>query len=162
MMRPDLGLRAAAAAGALVQLALVLAALAACRLLGGGGHGASGARRGGDAGRRGAGADTTMRPRGGHRGARWWWAWWAAEWRGWRCGRSPGCGRFPDAVPRDADDEDMGRGRAPDLLAAAGVTLGMALAATGAALVLVLGCLEAEARFGLRPGDGRCGCCGCR
>ena len=59
--------------------------------------------------------------------------------------------RFPDAVPA-ALSFDGWRRAGGDLLTTAGTTAGIALAATAIALALVVGCLERETRLGSRPG----------
>lgn len=58
---------------------------------------------------------------------------------------------FPDAVPQAVTLATWSRAL-PDLTAGAGVTMAIALGATGLALILVLGCLEAEHRHRLSPG----------
>jgi putative thiamine transport system permease protein len=58
--------------------------------------------------------------------------------------------RFPDALPAAWTLETWARSL-PALAGPAGTTLGAGLAATGVALVLVLGCLEHERRAGLHP-----------
>jgi putative thiamine transport system permease protein len=63
---------------------------------------------------------------------------------------------FPEVLPQGLTARTWAQG-APGLAAATAQTLLIAVLATGAALVLVLGCLEAEARFGLRPGQGAMG-----
>jgi putative thiamine transport system permease protein len=148
MMEPDLGQRAPAAAGAMVLLGLVLAALVMMRL----GEGAC-ARLGcrvAMGGRRGTGLDRMLRPLagisgllvvglvgGGIAGL----ALWSVA----------GAWTFPEALPETLSSKTWARS-APDLVHAAAMTLGLALASTAAALALTLGCLEAEARFGLRQG----------
>ena len=58
---------------------------------------------------------------------------------------------FPQAVPQSLSLATWARA-APDLAATAGVTLALGLLSTAVALALVLACLEAEHRFGLTPG----------
>ncbi len=149
MMHPDLGYRAPAAAGALLQLALVLGALAACR---GAEIGVARAGRSlAASGQRGGALDAALRPlaglsgllvvglvAGGMAGL----AVWSVA----------GLWRFPDALPETLTLQTWARA-APGLVQAAGMTLGLALLSTGAALALTLACLEAEARFALRPGS---------
>ncbi len=148
MMEPDLGQRAPAAAGALALLAMVLAALLAFRL----GERVTGAcgRRMAMGGQRLRGLDRLARPLaglagllvvglvgGGMAGL----ALWSVA----------GVWSFPDALPETLSGMVWMRS-APDLTQAAGMTLGLALASTVVAVALTLGCLEAEARFGLKPG----------
>lgn len=57
---------------------------------------------------------------------------------------------FPQALPETISLQ-VWRSTAPALAESLGLTLLIALVATGAALLLVLGCLEAEARRGRRP-----------
>ena len=57
---------------------------------------------------------------------------------------------FPAALPEGIGLQ-VWRNTAPSLLASLGLTLLIALVSTGAALALVLGCLEAETRRGRRP-----------
>jgi putative thiamine transport system permease protein len=61
----------------------------------------------------------------------------------------------------NADAEHLGP-RGTGAGAGGGRDAGAGGVSTLAALILTLACLEAEARFGLRPGTARCGCCGCR
>jgi putative thiamine transport system permease protein len=63
---------------------------------------------------------------------------------------------FPDALPDRLTLATWDRA-APMLLPTAGATIALAGLAAAAALVLVLGCLEAEHRFGLRPGPAASG-----
>lgn len=58
---------------------------------------------------------------------------------------------FPDSLPQSLSLE-VWRRAAPALTASLGLTLLIAACATAAALLLVLGCLEAETRSGHRPG----------
>ncbi len=58
---------------------------------------------------------------------------------------------FPDLWPERVSARVWAR-EAPGLLAAAGETAAIGLAATAAALALAVACLEAERRHGLRPG----------
>lgn len=64
-----------------------------------------------------------------------------------------GLWQFPDVLPESLSLRTWLRA-APDLMATGGITLGIALAATGLSLALVLACLEAEHRFALSPGSG--------
>jgi putative thiamine transport system permease protein len=153
MMQPDLSWRASAAAGAVLQLGLVIVVLAALRLAE-----AAVARAGcflARGGRRGAALDEMARPvaaasalliaaaaAGGLAGLALWSA--ATLWP------------FPDVLPQGLTARTWAQG-AQGLAAATGQTLLVAVLATGAALVLTLACLEAEARFGLRPGQGAMG-----
>jgi putative thiamine transport system permease protein len=59
--------------------------------------------------------------------------------------------RFPDPLPDALTGRSWMR-FGPGMLEAAGTTLAVAAAATGVALVLAIGCLEAEHRHGLRLG----------
>ncbi len=59
--------------------------------------------------------------------------------------------RFPDALPAGLSFDGWRRGGG-DLLSAAATTVSVALAATATALILVIACLERETRFGRRPG----------
>ena len=153
MTHPDLSYRAPAAAGALLQLALVLGALLLWR--GGEAVVARAGRRLGRAGVRGAMLDGVLGPvaaasgflavalvAGGIAGL----AVWSVA----------GLWRFPDALPETLTLKTWMQA-APGLLGAGGMTLGVAVLATAVALVLVLACLEAEARFGLSPGTGAMG-----
>jgi putative thiamine transport system permease protein len=58
---------------------------------------------------------------------------------------------FPKALPEVLTLATWSRAL-PDLVEGAGVTMAIALGATGLALAFVLGCLEAEHRHGLSPG----------
>ncbi len=60
---------------------------------------------------------------------------------------------FPEAVPQSLSIATWSRAL-PDLRESAAVTLGIAALSTTAALALVLGCLQAEHRFALHPGAG--------
>jgi putative thiamine transport system permease protein len=148
MNDPALAGRGLAAAGAMLQLALVLGALALWRLA------EAGVRRGlmraARSGHRLAGLDAPLRglalgaagliaggTAAGMAGLALWSV--AADWR------------FPDPLPATLTLSTWDRAL-PDLAATAGQTMAVALAATGVALALVIGCLEAEARFSLRPG----------
>jgi putative thiamine transport system permease protein len=148
MMHPDLAWRSTAAAGALVQFALVVAALVVFRL------GEIGVARLGCAcalrGHRGLALDAAARPvaiiaglavvaaiGGGMAGLGLW--------------SLAGVWSFPDALPDTLTLRTWMRS-APDLLEVTGTTLLLAALSTGLALALVIGCLEAEARYGLRPG----------
>ncbi|MCU0900931.1 MAG: ABC transporter permease subunit [Cypionkella sp.] len=64
-----------------------------------------------------------------------------------------GLWQFPDAVPANLTLATWTRA-APDLVLTGGVTLGIAALATLMSLALVLACLEAEHRFALTPGAG--------
>lgn len=64
-----------------------------------------------------------------------------------------GLWQFPAALPQTLGLQTWSRA-APDLLATGSMTLGIAVLATAIALALVLACLEAEDRFALRPGAG--------
>jgi putative thiamine transport system permease protein len=149
MMNPDLGLRAPAAAAALLQLLLVVAALGACwgveQVI------ARQGRRMAMGGGRGLGLDRLAQPlagaagllvvglvAGGMAGL----ALWSVA----------GLWPFPQALPETLTLNTWTRA-APGLAQAAGVTLALAVLSTLAALILTLACLEAEARFGLRPGS---------
>lgn len=145
---PDLSLRLMASAAALWQLALVIGALAVWRGLE---HLAARAgRRWVESGSRGR-ADGAVRAAGfalgvvsaaavlaGIAGLAVWSV--AARWG------------FPDALPDALTLRSWAR-HGPEALTALGTTALVAGAATLAALVLVIGCLEAEARFGLTPGS---------
>lgn len=148
MMQPDLAWRAPAAAGAVVQFALVAAALIAFRA--------------GEAALGRLGCACALR---GHRGhgldapARWVATAGGLAVIGVIAGGMAGLGlwsvaglwTFPDALPETLTLKTWMRG-APDLAAAAAMTLALGLLSAGLALILTLACLEAEARFGLRPG----------
>ncbi|SMF07007.1 putative thiamine transport system permease protein [Tistlia consotensis] len=146
---PDLSLRFVAAAGALLQLALVagaigLAALAerlAARLgrrwLAGGGRGGGGraadlAGRTAALGALGLGLASLLGI-----------ALWSVAWR-WR---------YPEALPSVWSAQTWLR-HLDALLPTTAVTFGLGLAATLVALALVVGCLEREQRGGRRPGRG--------
>lgn len=58
---------------------------------------------------------------------------------------------FPDALPESLTLQTWQRA-APGLVGNATVTVIVGMVATGTALILVAGCLEAEVRFGLTPG----------
>ncbi len=145
---PDLSLRLMASAAALWQLGLVIGALAVWRGLE---HLAARAgRRWVESGSRGR-ADGAVRAAGfalgvvsaaavlaGIAGLAVWSV--AARWG------------FPDALPDALTLRSWAR-HGPEALTALGTTALVAGAATLAALVLVIGCLEAEARFGLTPGS---------
>ena len=77
------------------------------------------------------------------------------RWRSsaWRCGRSPSQWRFPDALPQAWSLANWMR-RLDGLAVPAWHTLLIGTAATAIALVLVLGCLENEARGRRVPGAG--------
>lgn len=62
-----------------------------------------------------------------------------------------GLWQFPDATPETLSLTTWRRA-GPDLIASTGLTLAIAAVATLAALALVLACLEAEQRFSLSPG----------
>lgn len=148
---PDLTMRFQAAAGATLQLLLIVAGIAAWRLgeiavarlarpwLSGGARG-----RAGPVGRRLAGLAGAVAGRGVPLlvlTATVLLAIWSLADR-WR---------FPDALP-DGWSLAVWLRLLPGLAAPAGTTLSVALAATALALVLVLGCLEHEHRAGLKPG----------
>lgn len=144
---PDIALRLQAAAAALLQLALVLAALglwrlgevAAARL--GARWIAAGARGRPDPAWRAAGFGfgllSALAVLGGLAGLALWSV--AGYWS------------FPDAWPQGLTLRSWAR-HGPAALDAFAVTALIALAAALVALVLVIGCLEAEHRHGLRPG----------
>jgi putative thiamine transport system permease protein len=153
MMQPDLSWRAPAAAGAILQLGLVLAVLAALRLA------EAAAARAGRAmarrGWRGAALDGVARPAGavaallivgaaagGLAGLALWSV--ATLWP------------FPDVLPQGLTARTWVQG-ASGLAEATGQTLLVAALATGGALALVVACLEAEARYSLRPGQAAMG-----
>lgn len=144
-MAPDLAHQTTAAAGAVLQLALVLAALGLWRI------GEVLARKclktWAMAGHRAAALDRPLRALGatvatllalglfaGLAALALWSV--AGEWR------------FPDALPRSLSTAAW-QMAGPDLRQALLATLLIALTATGAALALTLGCLEAESRYGL-------------
>lgn len=146
---PDLSLRFVAAAGALLQLGLVagaialwalgerLAAALGRRWLAAGGRGGSGRAvelAGGAAALGAVGLGLA-----GLLGI----ALWSLAWR-WR---------WPDALP-GAWSLETWRRQLDGLAASGTTTLLLGLAATLAALVLVVGCLEREQRGGRRPGRG--------
>ncbi|MBM2576587.1 ABC transporter permease [Jannaschia sp. Os4] len=145
MVDPDLAMRAVGAAGAVVQLALVAGALAAWRI------GERGVARAAlawtvrarglpEAAARGTGAALGLVSALGVLGGLAALALWsvAARWR------------FPDAWPEGLTARTWMR-HGPEMLEVAGATLGLALAATAASLLLVVGCLEAEHRHRLGP-----------
>ncbi len=148
MADPSLRDRATAAAGAIVQLSLVIAALGLWRLA------EIAAKRAltgaAEAGLRGPKLDAPSRALSqvtagclvgvlgfGLAGL----AVWSVA----------GLWQFPDALPRSLTLDHWAKA-APDLAQSAGVTAAIALVATAVALVLVLACLQAEHRFGLAPG----------
>lgn len=150
MNDPSLGSRGLAAAGAVLQLALVLATLALWRLaevaarwavirLAATGH------RGGqlDAPLRGLAVGAAGLIAGGT----------AAGMAGLALWSFAGSWAFPAPLPASLTLATWNRAL-PDLAATAAQTMTVALAATLAALVLVIGCLEAEHRFALKPGRG--------
>ncbi|MCF1710924.1 ABC transporter permease subunit [Tabrizicola sp. J26] len=148
MMHPDLSWRGPAAAGALLQLALVATVLVLARLaerpiarIG---------RHWAESGRRCQTVDRLIAPGattsaliivflvgGGMIGMGLW--------------SVAGLWPFPQALPSPLSLATWMR-TAPSLTATGGTTLLIALISTGAALALCLGCLEAEARFRLAPG----------
>ncbi|WP_298432852.1 ABC transporter permease [uncultured Jannaschia sp.] len=145
MLDPDLALRATAAAGALLQFAATLAALAlwlglerVVAALGrrwvwsGRGLPEAPARAAGFA----LGTVSALAVLGGLAALALWSV--AAAWR------------FPDLAP-DALTARSWMRFGPEMAATAGTTIWIALAATAASLILVIGCLEAEHRFGLTP-----------
>ena len=147
MVDPDLARRATAAAGALVQLGLVLVALAAWRLA--------------------EGATARL-------GRRWIWSGAAvpegtARLAGLALGVASASAvllglaalavwsvaagwRFPDLAPEALTPRSWTR-FGPEMLSVAWGTLRLALVATLVSLLLVVGCLEAEHRFGLTMGQ---------
>lgn len=147
MNDPALAGRDLAAAGALVQLGLVVLAILLWRAaewagrhalvwLAGGGHRAAWL----DRPMRGLAAGGAALVGGGL----------AAGMAGLAVWSVAGPWAFPDILPRSLSLSSWDRAL-PDLAASAGVTLAIAVTATAGALVLVLGCLEAEHRFGLAP-----------
>ncbi|MFN4153755.1 MAG: ABC transporter permease [Paracoccaceae bacterium] len=64
-----------------------------------------------------------------------------------------GLWQFPDALPETLSLRTWMRA-APDLTSTGGLTLAIAAAATALSLALVLACLEAEHRYALAPGTG--------
>ncbi len=150
MTDPDLAQRPLAAAGALLQLALVAGALLAWRLAeaGGAALGRAWALRG----RRMPGLDALVRPlaalsAGLVAGAL------LAGLAGLALWSFAGLWTFPDALPQSLTLKTWA-GAGAELWAAAATTAALGLAAAGLALALTLGSLEAEHRFGLRPGRG--------
>ncbi|WGH78449.1 ABC transporter permease [Jannaschia ovalis] len=147
MLDPDLGLRATAAAGALVQLVATLSVLAAWR---------AGERLVARVGRRwvwsgrglpeaparaagfGLGLLSALAVLLGMAALAVWSV--AARWR------------FPALAPEGLTARSWAR-FGPEMLATAGDTMVIALTATGVSLLLVIGCLEAEHRFGLTVGQ---------
>lgn len=139
-----------AAAGAVVQLAALLAVLALWR-----GAEVAGSRllvRMAAGGRRGTGLDRLVRA--------------VALAGGWLIAGALVAGMaglglwsvagpwvFPDLIPASLTMATWDRAL-PDLTGSALLTLAIAALATGLAVGLVLGCLEAEHRFGLHPGAG--------
>ncbi len=147
MLDPDLGLRAVAAAAALIQLGLVLAVLAGWLLaerlvarLGrlwvwsGRGCPERGARGAGFA----LGTFSALAVLGGIAALALWSV--AARWS------------FPDMAPEALTLRSWGR-FGPEMADVALETMLIALVAVAISLVLVLGCLEAEHRFGLTMGQ---------
>ncbi|MBK1634612.1 ABC transporter permease [Rhodovulum adriaticum] len=147
MADPDLSMRFTASAGAVLQLVLVVGALALWhlgeRLAGATGRrwATGGARRHGDGALRalGLGAVTLagLAVVAGLAGL----AVWSVA----------GFWAFPDALPGGLSLRHWGA-QAPALADTAGRTVWIAGAATALAMALVLACLEAEHRFGLTPG----------
>ncbi|MDT8853687.1 ABC transporter permease subunit [Paracoccaceae bacterium Fryx2] len=149
MSHPDLAYRATASAGAVLQLGLVVAALLGWR--GAEMLAARALRALAGAGRRGRGLDGTLRPVAGGLAVGLV-AVLAAGLAGLAVWSVAGLWQFPDALPETLSLATWTRA-APGLAQAAAVSAGLALAATVVALALVLACLEAEARHGLRPGS---------
>ncbi|TCM78628.1 ABC transporter permease [Rhodovulum steppense] len=147
MADPDLTLRFQAAAGAVLQLALVIGALGLWRLgevvLGRLGRvwAEAGARRQGDGVLRLAGLGLAMLATGAV----------IAGLAGLGLWSVAGLWPFPEAWPETVSARSWLR-HGPGLLAPGLETLWIAGAATALALALVLACLEAEHRFGLVPG----------
>ncbi|MBN2906961.1 MAG: ABC transporter permease subunit [Rhodobacteraceae bacterium] len=147
MSDPDLSLRFQAAAGAVVQLALVAIALAGWRLgeiaIGTLGRrwAEGGARRHGEGAARGAGLALAGLAAGAV----------VAGLAGLGLWSVAGLWGFPEALPDTVSLKSWAR-HGPALIAPARETLLIAGAATALALALVLACLEAEHRFGLTPG----------
>lgn len=149
---PDLALRHRAAAGAVLQLLTVAAAVGGARLaeaaiaralrplLWAAPRGASG-RASGRAARAASGAAVGLIVAASV-GALLALAVWSAAWR-WR---------FPDALPAEWSAATWER-MLPLLAGPAGTTLLVGAAASALALALVLGCLEHEDRAGVRPSD---------
>ncbi len=147
-MQPDLAWRGPAAAGAVLQLGLVVAVLAVlwlgerlvavlgCRLA--------------FTGRRGARLDGIVAPlavvlAAGSAAAV------GLGLAGLGVWSVAGLWTFPDALPATFTTGTW-ESAAPGLLAASARTVALAAISAGAALALTLACLEAEVRFGLRPG----------
>ncbi|TCO72347.1 ABC transporter permease [Rhodovulum euryhalinum] len=147
MADPDLTLRLPAAAGAVLQLGLVLAALGLWRLgeIGAGRLGRAwaegGARRHGDGVARALGLGLAALSAGAV----------IAGLAGLGLWSVAGLWPFPDALPAGMSLTGWAR-HAPGLAAPALDTVWIAGAATALALALALACLEAEHRFGLSPG----------
>jgi putative thiamine transport system permease protein len=153
MMQLDLSWRAPAAAGAMLQLALVGTVLAALWLAEGiaARAGCAAAQRGG----RGAALDGVARPLGAAAallivGTA------AAGLAGLTLWSMAPLWPFPDMLPQGLTGRTWMQS-APGLAEVTGQTLLVAVMATAAALTLTLACLEAEARFSLRPGQAAMG-----
>ncbi|MCA3446061.1 MAG: ABC transporter permease subunit [Rhodobacter sp.] len=150
MTSPDLSIHPVAAAGALVQLGLVLAALALLR-----GAETGLARLGcrlALTGIRGIRADRWLAPVVGGAGLLVVLLM-AGSLAGLALWSFAGPWVFPDAWPQHLELDAWARA-APGLGPAALETLLLAALSTALATGLVLSCLEAEARFGLKPGGG--------
>ncbi|PZR00991.1 MAG: ABC transporter permease [Cereibacter sphaeroides] len=149
MTSPDLMGRAPASAGALLQLGLVLGVLAllwgAERVIGCMG------RLQAVSGRRLRWLDRPLSFVGGVSGLTIV-ALVAAGMAGLAVWSFAGLWSFPDALPVDITLRTW-RQAAPALAELSGTTLALGFLSTGAALLLTIGCLEAEARFGWRPGQ---------
>lgn len=148
MTDPSLTQRPTAAAAALLQLMLVLAALLAWHL----------AERGMKAavlsvaglGLRGLAPDPALRGLAGAIGATLAAALFAGL-AGLALWSLAGAWQFPDALPTGLSLKTWAKA-APDLWATTATTAAVALLSTAAALALVLACLEADHRHGLTPG----------
>lgn len=148
MNDPSLQGRDLAAAGAVMQLLLVLAVLVLWRLAEIGLRGLIVALA--QSGHRAARLDGPLRL--AAQGAGWLIAGgMAAALAGLSLWSVAGDWQFPAFLPQSFSLSTWDRAM-PDLAASVGVTVGIALVATLAALILVAGCLEAETRLGLHPG----------
>jgi len=147
MNDPDLALRFRAAAGASLQLVLVIVALGLWRLgeIAAAGAGRWWLRRGGRGTRDGLTRVLALVLGFVAAGAV------IAGLAGLVVWSFAGLWRFPEVWPGQLSLATWAR-HGPALMAPAGETAMIALAATGLALVLVIATLEAEHRFGLKPG----------
>ena len=148
MTDPSLTQRPIAAAAALLQLALVLAAVGVWHLAERGANAALLAAAG--RGLRGCTPDPALRGLAGMLGAGLAGLLFAGL-AGLALWSLAGIWQFPDALPSGLSLKTWAKA-APDLWATTATTAAIAALSTAAALALVLACLEAEHRHGLTPG----------